>query len=61
MRGDLCEADDLRRYAKMKIGNPPQEIEVDLDMLASDFYVVTTTSRRGSRYDDFFSQTVGRL
>jgi len=43
----------------MKIGNPPQEIEVDLDMLASDFYVVTTTSRRGSRYDDFFSQTVG--
>ncbi len=26
-------------------------------MLVSDFYVVTTTSRKGSRYDDFFSQS----
>ena len=52
-------ADDQSRYATMKLGNPPQEIEVDLDMLASEFYIVTTTSRKGSRYDDFFSQTVG--
>ena len=26
-------------------------------MLVSDFYVVTTTSRKGSRYDDYFSQS----
>lgn len=45
------------RYAKIKIGDPPQEIEMDLNMLASDFYVLTTTSRKGSRYDDYFSQT----
>lgn len=45
------------RYAKIRIGDPPQEIETDLNMLVSDFYVVTTTSRKGSRYDDFFSQS----
>ena len=43
----------------MGIGEPPQEVEVDLDMLTSDFYVVTTTSTRGSRYDDLFSRTNG--
>lgn len=51
--------DHLNRYAKFKVGSPPQEIEVDLNMLVSDFYIVTTTSRKGSKYDDFFSQTVG--
>ena len=45
------------RYANIKIGNPPQEIEMDLNMLVYDFYVVTTTSRKGSRYDDYFSQS----
>ena len=45
------------RYAKVKIGDPPQEIEMDLNMLVSDFYVITTTSRKGSRYDDFFSRS----
>ena len=41
----------------MKVGDPPQEIEMDLNMLVHDFYVVTTTSRKGSRYDDYFSQS----
>lgn len=45
------------RYAKVKIGDPPQEIEMDLNMLVFDFYVVTTTSRKGSRYDDYFSES----
>ena len=49
----------IYRYAKFNIGNPPQEIEVDLNMLVSDFYIMATTSRKGSKYDDFFSQTVG--
>ena len=30
---------------------------MDLNMLVSDFYVLTTTSRKGSRYDDYFSQS----
>ncbi|MCJ1400086.1 hypothetical protein MMC11_003289 [Xylographa trunciseda] len=44
-------------YAKMSIGEPPQEIDVDLNMLTSDFFVLTTTSRIGSKYDDYFSTT----
>jgi hypothetical protein len=51
----------LSRFAKVQIGQPPQEIEVDLDMLTSDFYVLTTTSSRGSKYDDYFSKTAGIL
>lgn len=52
-------ADPGNRYAKIEIGEPPQAVEMDLNMLASDFYIVITTSRKGSRYDDFFSQTGG--
>lgn len=48
------------RYATIRIGEPPQEIEMDLNMLASDFYIAITTSRSGSRYDDLFSQSKGR-
>ncbi len=57
----LSFADRANRYAKIEIGEPPQEVEMDLNMLASDFYVVTTTSRKGSRYDDLFSQTGGKF
>ena len=41
------------------MGTPPQEVEVDLNMLIADFYVLITTSRKGSRYDDLFSQSIG--
>ena len=41
------------------MGTPPQDVEIDLNMLISDFYVLITTSRKGSRYDDLFSQTIG--
>ena len=47
------------RYAKFRLGEPAQELEVDLDMLSSDFYVLTTTSGKGSRFDDLFSKTHG--
>ena len=43
----------------VKIGDPPQAIEMDLNMLVSDFYVITTTSRTGSKYDDLFSKSHG--
>ena len=49
------------RYAKIGIGEPEQSVEIDLDMLSSDFYVLTTTSRKGSKYDDIFSKTYGTL
>ena len=51
----------MSRFANVKIGDPPQEIEMDLNMLASDFYVVATTSREGSKFDDYFSKTHGEL
>lgn len=54
-------ADPRNRYATIRIGEPPQAVEMDLNMLASDFYVTITTSRKGSRYDDLFSQTGGNF
>ena len=32
---------------------------MDLNMLVSDFHIMITTSRKGSKYDDYFSRTVG--
>lgn len=49
------------RYATIRIGEPPQELEMDLNMLTSDFYVVITTSRKGKKYDDLFSQSIGKF
>lgn len=57
----LLMASGLSRFAKIKIGEPPQEIELDIDMLTSDFYILTTTSSKGSKYDDYFSKTAGNL
>ena len=51
----------LYRYAKIGIGEPEQSVEIDLDMLSSDFYVLTTTSRKGSKYDDIFSKSYSIL
>ena len=48
-------------FAKMGIGEPEQEVEVDLNMLGSDFWVRTTTGREGSRYDDYFSKSNGKF
>lgn len=54
---DTSITDAGSRFAKVSLGM--QEVEMDLDMLLSDFYVVTTTSTAGSRYDDFFSESYG--
>lgn len=48
-------------YARMKIGTPPQKIQLDLDMLTRDFSVTTTSSALGSRFEDFFSKTYGNM
>ncbi|KAL8963231.1 MAG: hypothetical protein Q9193_000482 [Seirophora villosa] len=44
-------------YASLTIGQPPQMIDVDLNMLTSDFYVRHTTSHLGTRYDELFSKS----
>ncbi|KAL8778011.1 MAG: hypothetical protein Q9213_007609 [Squamulea squamosa] len=44
-------------FAHLSIGEPPQVIDLDLNMLTSDFYVRHTTSHAGTRYDDLFSKT----
>ncbi|KAG8526513.1 uncharacterized protein KY384_008713 [Bacidia gigantensis] len=44
-------------HAMFSIGDPSQVIEVDLNMLVSDFYVITTTSKGGSMFEDFFSKS----
>lgn len=40
----------------MKIGDPPQDIEVDIDMLSPDFHFLATSSGQGDKYD-FFTST----
>ncbi|KAI4243841.1 MAG: hypothetical protein L6R40_003223 [Gallowayella cf. fulva] len=44
-------------FARLAIGEPPQSIDLDLNMLTSDFYVRHTTSHAGTRYDDLFSKS----
>jgi len=45
------------RFAKLKIGTPIQKVELDIDMLTTDFAITTTSSPHGSRFEDFFSST----
>lgn len=49
----------LSRFARLAIGEPPQAIDLDLNMLTSDFYIRHTTSHAGTRYDDLFSKSFG--
>lgn len=44
----------------MRIGKPPQDIEVDVDMLSPDFLFVTTSSGQGIKYDVFSSNSRSR-
>lgn len=45
------------RYAILQVGEPPQRIEMDLDMLSCDFYVMTTTSNKGTPFNVFGSKS----
>lgn len=47
------------RYATLNIGDPPQAIEMDLDMLSSDFFIMTTTSFIGPKFNSFQSLSHG--
>lgn len=54
------EIDQCSRYARIEVGDPPQTLEVDVDMLSPDFYTIMTTSERGSKYDTFGSSAHGK-
>ena len=47
-------------YASVTIGDPPQKLELDLDMLHSDFFTLMTTSGKGQRYNTTNSKTHGK-
>ena len=46
------------RFTRLDIGQPSQTLEVDLDMLSSDFYtIITSSSRQKQKYNTFFSNS----
>ncbi|KAI4110026.1 MAG: hypothetical protein L6R37_000159 [Teloschistes peruensis] len=48
-------------FARLTLGEPPQTIDLDLNMLTSDFYVRHTSSHAGTKYDDLFSKSFGSI
>jgi hypothetical protein len=46
------------RFFNFEVGDLPQTIQADLDMLSPDFYTPMTTSGNGSQYS-FFSRSRG--
>ncbi|KAI9894050.1 MAG: hypothetical protein M1814_004820 [Vezdaea aestivalis] len=44
-------------FTKLKLAQPEQTVELDLDMLSSDLVISTTTSKLGSPFVDFVSQS----
>lgn len=48
-------------FASLRIGEPAQELDMDIDMLAADWWVLSTKSGRGSFFLDFNSRTYREL
>ncbi|KAN0096401.1 acid protease [Hyaloscypha variabilis] len=44
-------------FANLHIGDPMQEVDMDLDMLTADWWILSTSSEKGSFYLDFNSKT----
>jgi hypothetical protein len=47
-------------FTSLHIGEPAQEVDMDLDMLTADWFILSTSSNKGSFYLDFHSKTYGR-
>lgn len=47
-------------FANLHIGEPVQEVNMDLDMLTADWWIFSTSSDKGSIYLDFNSSTYGK-
>jgi hypothetical protein len=43
------------------MGDPAQQIDLDLDMLTSDWFVFSSTSPKGSFFLDCSSKTYGKI
>lgn len=46
-------------FASLRMGEPAQTVDLDLDMLTRDFWVLSTSSSKGSWFLDFNSKTYG--
>lgn len=46
-------------FANLCIGDPVQDINMDLDMLTADWWIFSTSSDKGSFFLDFNSKTYG--
>ncbi|TVY42739.1 Aspartic protease [Lachnellula occidentalis] len=44
-------------FANLRIGDPPQNVDMDLDMLTADWWISSTSSDKGSYFLDFNSKT----
>ena len=49
------------RYGLWTIGQPPQVVGMDLDMLFPDFYLRATSSNNGLSFDSSLSSTYGTI
>jgi hypothetical protein len=47
-------------FANLHIGEPVQEVNMNLDMLTADWWIFSTSSDKGSFYLDFNSSTYGK-
>jgi hypothetical protein len=47
-------------FASLHIGEPAQEVDMDLDMLTADWFILSTSSNKGSFYLDFHSKSYGQ-
>jgi len=47
-------------FASLRIGEPVQEVDMDLDMLTADWWILSTSNEKGSFYLDFNSKTYGK-
>jgi hypothetical protein len=47
-------------FASLHIGEPAQEVDMDLDMLTADWWILSTSSNKGSFYLDFHSKSYGQ-
>ena len=43
----------------LQLGASKQHVETDIDMLTSDFAIISTSSTLGTRFDELFSDSYG--
>lgn len=48
-------------FVDLKIGEPEQRIDMDLDMLTADWWILSTSGKKGSMFWDFDSKTYGLI